>query len=218
MFRQILGWVIVLLHESATIHPETRSEPPKLSKVHHPVKQATDPGLYWWLSQQSWRLCCCFFFFLLPIRLSSTRTRSTLAPCPPTLSVTSLRGSWMSTRTRWRGNNKARKVCLTVDTRGAEPRPQLGLGFICLALFSLFVLFSCPEGGVNHWPVCHFMVHIRRVIPIFKIIKVVKSCMISPMGISDELIFSGALKWPRVYMFGWPWPCVLNQVFFRMNV
>lgn len=88
-----------------------------------------------------------FFFFLLPFRLSSTRTRSTLAPCPPTLSVTSRRGRWMSTRTRWRGNNKARKVCLTADARGAEPRPQLGLGFICLALFSLLVLFSCPEGG-----------------------------------------------------------------------
>lgn len=92
-------------------------------------------------------LLFCFFFFLLPFRLSSTRTRSTLAPCPPTLSVTSRRGRWMSTRTRWRGNNKARKVCLTVDARGAEPRPQLGLGFICLALFSLLVLFSCPEGG-----------------------------------------------------------------------
>lgn len=130
--QQISGWVNVLLRESAT----------------GDEKWASQTGNYWWLSQQSWRLCCCFFFFfLLPFRLSSTRTRSTLAPCPRTLSVTSRRGRWMSTRTRWRGNNKATKVCLTADARGAEPQPQLGLGFICLALFSLLVLFSCPEGG-----------------------------------------------------------------------
>lgn len=140
--------MIALLHGSAAVHAETKSESLKLSKVHHSIKQI--PAYSWTTAgfpyNNDAHVASSFFFFLLLlIRLSSTRTRSTLAPCPPTLSGTWQRRSCWSTRTLWRGNNKARKVCLTVSTR--DTQPDLGLRFISLVLFSLFVLLSCTVGA-----------------------------------------------------------------------
>lgn len=181
------------------------------------VKHATDPSVeldYWWLLQQ-WRLCCFFFFFLLLlIRLSSTRTRSTLAPFPPTLSVTWQRRSCRSTRTRWRGNKEAMKVCLTVSTTGTEP--DLGLGFICLVLFSLFVVLSCPAGFsvIGRVTLCCIP---EEFFPIFRFALKKMQPRLSFVSCSSSLFIYISLAPSCGHQFWWRWPCVLNQVFFRAN-
>lgn len=55
--------------------------------------------------------------FPLPIRLSSMRMRSTLAPFPPTRLAISQKKSWKNTGTRWRESNRATKVSSTHSQR-----------------------------------------------------------------------------------------------------
>ena len=64
------------------------------------IVQESMSNYFYFLQSASHQVTIMSSYFLFSIRLSSSRTRSTLAPFPPTLLIISQRRSWKSTRTQ----------------------------------------------------------------------------------------------------------------------
>lgn len=64
------------------------------------IVQKSMSNYFYFLQSASHQVTIMSSYFLFSIRLSSLRTRSTLAPFPRTLSIISRRRSWRNTRTQ----------------------------------------------------------------------------------------------------------------------